>query len=130
MESSAEELQEIKEIGPETAGSIATFFSSERNRKEVRRLLELGVRPVNAGEEPASPLQGRTLVVTGTLERFTRKEVEQTIQGLGGRVTSSVSSNTDYLLLGSNPGSKVEDARREGTAIVNEDDFLEMIGER
>ncbi len=131
MEAGVEELREVKEIGPETAESVASFFSRGENRKVLNRLLSLGLEPGGAGGSAgARPLSGKNFVVTGTLDRYSRKEVERRIEELGGRVTSAVSGNTDYLLLGENPGSKLDQAREEGTKIIGEREFLEMIGEK
>jgi DNA ligase (NAD+) len=130
MGADAERLRSIEEIGPETAESVATFFNREENRTVIEQMRSLGVRPQELQRQSATaPLKGLTFVVTGSLERFSRKEVEKKIEELGGRVTSSVSSNTDYLLLGENPGSKLEDAQEEGTHILDEEEFVQMIGE-
>lgn len=130
MDASAEELRELEEIGPETAGSVASFFSNQENRAVIERLLSLGVTPQEHQEAGAAqPLKEKTFVVTGSLDQFTRKEIERKIEALGGRVTSTVSSNTDYLLVGENPGSKLTHAREQGTRIIQEEEFLTMIGE-
>ncbi|MFP4301505.1 MAG: NAD-dependent DNA ligase LigA [Spirochaetaceae bacterium] len=131
MEAGVEEIRRVQEIGPETAESVASFFSRRENREVIDRLFSLGVQPREVGKAPgAQPLSGKNFVVTGTLDRFSRKEVERRIEELGGRVTASVSGNTDYLLLGTNPGSKLDQAREEGTSIIREEEFLRMIGEK
>lgn len=130
MEADAERLRGIAEIGPETAESVASFFRRKENREAVEQMGSLGVEPRTLRKTgQTAPLKGLTFVVTGSLERFSRKEVERKIEELGGRVTSSVSRNTDYLLRGENPGSKLDQAKKEGTSILGETEFLGMIGE-
>ncbi|MFO7915332.1 MAG: NAD-dependent DNA ligase LigA [Candidatus Krumholzibacteriales bacterium] len=123
-------LEEIGEIGPEIAESIHHFFREERNIKSLERFSEAGVevREMKTGRKEL-PLAGKTFVFTGELESFTRSEAKKKVESLGGRATSSVSSKTDYLVAGSGPGSKLDDAEEEGVEILDEQDFLSMINE-
>ncbi len=126
------ELIEISEIGPAIAESVVTFFDQEQNRGLVKRLQQAGVNTesqqteVNKGEQR---LQGITFVLTGTLKGLTRQEAKEKIESLGGKVSSSVSSSTAYLVAGDKPGSKYQKANELGVTILDEDGlnkFLEV----
>jgi DNA ligase (NAD+) len=123
-----EELTGIREIGPEVATSVTGFFANSRNRGTVEELLALGVVPIPP-EVTASdlPLSGKTFVFTGTLEGITRTEAKRRVQALGGRVSSSVSAKTDYVVAGADPGSKYEKAVRLGLTVLSIDDFLALV---
>ncbi len=123
-----EDLQSIKEIGPQIAQSIVDFFAQESNQRVIDRLLKAGVnpRPVHA----EGVLEDLRFVLTGSLEKFTRKEATDLLEKLGARVTSSVSSRTDYLVAGENPGSKLDRAKEEGVKIFSEEDFYQLLGEK
>jgi DNA ligase (NAD+) len=125
INTTAEELEEIGEIGPVVARSIADFFSKETTREMIEKLRRAGVKLESEGDraDQNPNIAGRTFVVTGSLENYTRKEIEEVIESLGGRVTSSVSGNTDYLIAGENPGSKLERAEGLGVEIISEEDF-------
>jgi DNA ligase (NAD+) len=130
MAATEEELQEIPEIGPKIAASVVAFFAAEENREIVRRLERAGVRTREEVRVRGDlPLAGKTFVLTGALERFTRQEAERLITELGGRVASSVSRKTDYVVVGENPGSKYERAAALGVPILNEEEFLALVGE-
>jgi len=125
MESSAPELEAIEGVGPTIAESIATFFADERNRKEVVALVELGVnwpkaKPVVKAE---GPLTGKTFVLTGGLTTMTRAEAKERITGLGGKVSSTVSKKTAYVVAGQDPGSKLAKARELELEILDEATF-------
>lgn len=126
---SKEELSGIHEIGPRIAESVALYFQQKENLKIIEKLKKAGVRMeekvVTIPE--AQPLAGKTFVLTGTLEGFTREEVKDIIIRLGGRVASSVSKKTDYVILGRDPGSKYDDARRLGVPILDEEGFKRLI---
>ena len=120
------ELRNVSGIGDQLAKDIKKYFSSPEVKKEVEELLKY----VNIQDEdsPGSkPLKGMKFVVTGTLPGYSRKEIQEKIIKLGGEVASSVSKNTDFLLLGENPGSKEQKARDLGIKIIDERDFEEMI---
>ena len=121
-----EQLQEIHEIGPEIASSVESFFQEERNLAVLKRMKELGVRVQEikkSSDSLGQPLAGKIFVLTGTLESMTREEAKQKIESLGGRVTSSVSKQTDYVVAGKDPGSKLDRATQLGVTILNEEDF-------
>jgi DNA ligase (NAD+) len=132
---SEEELQEVDGVGPKMAEAVRTFFDGERNR-EILDELEGKVILTDEGEgmreaEAASlPLDGSKFVFTGGLERFTRREAKDLVEGAGGRVTSSVSGETDYVVVGEHPGSKVDDAEAEGVPTLDEEAFVELLEER
>jgi len=131
MQATPEELQEIESIGPVLARSVTEFFGRERHRQLIEKLRRHGVSL--ADEEPESergptPLQGLTFVITGTLPSMSRDAATKLIEQHGGRVTGSVSGNTDYLLVGENPGgTKYDKAQSLGTPMISEDDLMEMI---
>lgn len=126
--SSEEELTEIHEIGPEVAASVTGFFANERNRATVDDLLAQGVSPRPPEKMAADlPLAGKTFVFSGSLEGITRNEAKRRVQGLGGRVSSSVSAKTDYVVAGSDPGSKYEKAVRLGVTVLSLDEFLSLV---
>ena len=128
-----EELQAIHEIGPEIATSVESFFREERNLAVIRRIAELGVRieELHPSTPPVShPVAGKIFVLTGTLEGMSREEAKLRIESIGGRVTSSVSKKTDYVVAGSEPGSKLSKAHELGVAVLNEKGFLSLISKK
>lgn len=125
-----EELTAIDEIGPIVAKSIKDFFSTKANIELIEDLKKMGVRTYEEDKETKiseNILGGKTFVVTGTLKNFTRDQIEQMIKQLGGKVSSSVSKNTDYVLVGENPGSKLDKAQALGVRTITEDEFMELI---
>ncbi len=125
---SAEELGTIPEVGPVIAESIEHFFAEPHNRGVVARLLSEGVNP--KAEKVATGgavLAGKTLVFTGTLAHSTREEAEEKVRALGGKATSSVSRNTDFVVAGENAGSKLAKARDLGVTVLTEQEFIDMI---
>jgi DNA ligase (NAD+) len=130
METSQDELTDIHEIGPEVAESVVHFFSDDKNREIVHDLLESGVAPEPIKDDQLDVLEGMTFVFTGGLDRMTRDEAQTLVETLGGRATSSVSGNTNYLVAGENPGStKMSDADDEGTPVLNEEEFYAHLEE-
>ena len=125
-----EELAEILGIGPKIAASIASYFQVDANRSVIEKLRAAGV---NMKQEPRQSnadglsLAGKTFVVTGTLSGFSRSESESRIKELGGKVTSSVTRNTDYLVAGVSPGSKLAAAERLGIETLDEAAFVELL---
>jgi DNA ligase (NAD+) len=121
-------LQRAAEVGPKVAASIRHFFDEQRNQdlvKELRKHLELP-QPVRRKE--GGPLEGKTLVLTGTLPTMSREEAKARIEAAGGKVTGSVSKKTDYVVAGEEAGSKLEKARQLGVQVVDEAGLRELIG--
>ena len=129
QETSYDELEKIDEIGPVIAESLRTFLDRDTNRQEIERLRERGILMEEQGDSPESGrlLEGRQFVLTGTLSRFTREEAKEKIQSLGGRVTSTVSKNTDYLVAGTSAGSKLKKARQLGIQVLDEEALQKLI---
>jgi DNA ligase (NAD+) len=129
-DASQEEIGSIHEIGDAIAASVYRFLHDEHGMAVINRLLEVGVDMTEAKNEPAalgeSKLMGKTFVVTGTLTRFTRDEIKELIEKLGGRASDSVSKKTDYLVAGEKAGSKLEKAQSLGVTILNENQFAEL----
>ncbi|HRR40813.1 MAG TPA: NAD-dependent DNA ligase LigA [Syntrophales bacterium] len=124
-----EDMMQTPEIGPEIARSVAAFFREKENREVLEALEKSGVEVQPLRENAAGlPLQGKTFVFTGTLQRFRREEAKERVEALGGRVASSVSKKTDYVVAGVDPGSKLEDARRLGVQVIDEEEFAKLIG--
>ena len=122
-----QELQFVMEIGETVAKSLVDFFSLRSNNEEIIRLRELGVGMKVKGEIVGDELLGKQFVLTGSLESFTRDEAKMKISALGGRVTSNVSKKTDYVVVGADPGSKADKARKLGVAIIGERKLNEML---
>jgi DNA ligase (NAD+) len=133
--SGRDELERIDEIGPETADSVCNFFLEEENRDILEELGDLGVRPKTvkprkSGGSEGKTLEGLTFVFTGELSGYTRREAGERVESLGGRSTSSLSGNTDYLVVGEKPGGKLEEARRLEVKILNEEQFERLLEEK
>jgi len=130
MAATEEMLLQVHEVGPEIAHSVVTFFAEPRNRSVLIRMKELGVTVEEIPVDDVSrvkPLTGKIFVLTGGLDGYTRQEAKQRIEQLGGRVTSSVSKKTDYVVAGTDPGSKLEQAEKLGIQIVNEEEFSNLL---
>jgi DNA ligase (NAD+) len=129
MAADGETLEGIREIGPEIAASLVSFFTEDRNRQVIRRLRELGLEIEAVPEEARTerPLAGKTFVFTGGLERFSREEATRRVEQLGGRAVSSVSKQTDYVVAGTDAGSKLDKAKKLGVTILTEEDFVRLL---
>ena len=128
---SEDDLMQIEGIGPEVAKGIVFFFAQPENRKLLKELKEAGLKFKETEKESSPrPLEGLTFVLTGTLSSMTRDEAKERIEQLGGNVSSSVTSKTDYLVVGEEPGSKLAKARELGVKIINEKEFLSLLGQR
>ena len=122
-------LTEIEGIGPNIAKSIVDWFSRTQNRQILEKLRKFGVWPQAKKIESLGEIfKGTTFVVTGTLINFSRNEIKDFIEKNGGKVSSSVSKKTDYVLVGENPGSKAENARSLGVKIISEDELIKLAG--
>ena len=129
MDAKVEELVDIHEIGPKLAESITFYFSVPANRERVEKMQRLGVKPTHIATATGDRLAGKTVVVTGTLNRFSRDEIHKLIEREGGKPSGSVSSKTSYLVAGESAGSKLEKAKSLGVEVLSEDEFLALIGE-
>jgi DNA ligase (NAD+) len=121
------ELLAIDGIGPQIAESVITFFDDPRNKDRLSRLMQAGIELEAPFLPPASPVAGKTFVITGTLSSLKRSEAKEIIIGHGGRVASSVGSGIDYLVVGASPGSKLKKAQDLGIPILNEDAFVALL---
>lgn len=124
-----EELLEVDGIGDKVAEAITEYFADERNRAEIDRLLELGIKPesVQVVKIENHSFEGKTFVLTGTLEDYSRDDAAKLIKERGGKVSSSVSKNTDYVLAGEAAGSKLEKAEKLGVTVLSEAEFKKML---
>lgn len=129
MNLTEEELLSIEGVGDKVAGSFVSYFSDEDNREEIFRLIALGVTPTfkSVKQIEGHCFEDKTFVLTGTLEHYSREEASHLIKERGGKVASSVSKETDYLLLGSDPGSKYEKAKKLGVLILTEEQFQKLL---
>jgi DNA ligase (NAD+) len=132
MSADRERLQQIREIGPEISDSLVAYCSEPHNREVITQLQESGVQVapgMATGDRRDSPLAGKTFVFTGGLDRFTRDEAQRAVEAAGARVASSVSKKTSYVVMGRDPGSKLDQARTLGVTILTEQEFAALIGE-
>ena len=124
-----EQLTEVPDVGEIVARSIVEFFADPSIATQVDRLLAHGVNPRPEEVQQDSPISGKTIVVTGTLEKLDRRQAEALIESLGGKAAGSVSKKTDYVLAGESAGSKLTKARELGVRVLNEQEFFGLIGE-
>lgn len=130
MESiSREELQQLPDIGPVVAQKIWTYFNNEANQKTIQALLDSGIiwPEIKSPDAAELPLKDTTIVLTGKLEQLTRGEAKQRLQTLGAQITGSVSKNTDYVVAGSDAGSKLNKAEALGITVVDEDWLMDQL---
>jgi DNA ligase (NAD+) len=128
MNASAEELEEVNEVGPRIAESIVEFFADEHNRKLVSDLRHAGLTFTGQKKEKGTRLAGKTFVLTGTLARHTRDEAKKMVEDAGGRVSGSVSKKTDYVVAGSDAGAKLDKARELGVSVIEEEEWEGLVG--
>jgi DNA ligase (NAD+) len=128
MDADRDRLTAVHEVGEEVAAAVVGFFSDPGNRRVVESLLEAGVRPEGEKLLRERTLEGKRFVFTGGLSRLSREEARRAVEERGGRVTSSVSKTTSYVVAGGDPGSKLEEARRLGVTVLDEEGFLRLLG--
>ena len=123
-----ETLKAIDEIGPQIAESVVSFFSDKPNQNHIQRLLKAGIQFQGLSPVSKTPFLGKSFVITGTLQSMKRSEAKERIVRKGGKVGSSVTRGTDYLVVGESPGSKLQKARDLSVSIVQEEVFLRLLG--
>ena len=130
--SPAEAIEEVPDVGPVTAGHVHAFFADSRNAKVIDALIQHRVRwpTVQGTSVRDSPLSGKTIVLTGKLSTMSREEAGDYIRKLGGKVAGSVSKNTDFVVAGDDAGSKLKKAAQFGVKVLEEDEFLKLIGRK
>ncbi|MBN1509367.1 MAG: NAD-dependent DNA ligase LigA [Sedimentisphaerales bacterium] len=130
MDASQDELMTTDQVGPVMAESVYQYFRDRRHRAVIDGLLAAGVRPQPPVPKKAAgdKLHGKTVVVTGTLKHFSRQQAEQAIRNAGGKASGSVSKKTDFVVAGEDPGSKLEKARGLGVEVIDEEQFIGIIG--
>jgi len=127
MEATEEQLEEVNEVGPRIAESIREFFEEPKNRELVKRLQAAGLTFRGTKKQRGTKLVGKTFVLTGTLTKFTRDEAKKLIEGAGGRVSGSVSKKTDYVVAGSDAGSKLDKAKELGVNVIGESEMEKLV---
>lgn len=128
MKANQEELQEVNEVGPRIAASIVEFFQEPRNRDLVKQLREAGLTFAGTKKERGTKLAGKTFVLTGTLANYSREQAKKMIEDAGGRVSGSVSKKTDYVVAGTDAGSKLDKAKELGVRVIDEKEIEKLIG--
>ena len=128
MGATEEELQNVNEVGPRIAQSIAEFFAEAKNRELVKKLREAGLTFSGKKKARGTRLAGKTFVLTGTLERYSRDQAKKMLEDAGARVSGSVSKKTDYVVAGSDAGSKLDKARELGVRVIGERELNELLG--
>jgi DNA ligase (NAD+) len=126
-DASKEELTAVEDVGPVVATSIAEWFQKPYHKKLLKKFQKAGVKIIPEKALAKGKLSGQTFVITGTLESMSREEAGAKIRALGGKVTSSVSKDTSYVIAGENPGSKYDKAQKLGVKILDEEKFLELL---
>lgn len=129
IQAKMEDLLKIPDIGPVMAESIVNFFKQNSTRELIKKFKKAGINLKEEKKTGPRPLEGKRFVFTGELSEFTRKEAEELVRSLGGEVSSSVSKNIDFVVVGENPGSKYEKAKELSVRIINEKEFKRMIEE-
>ena len=127
MSASFDDLQHVTEVGPRVAQAITEFFSEPRNRELVERLRKAGLKFEGDKKQRGTKLAGKIFVLTGTLPNLSREEAKKMIEDAGGKVSGSVSKKTDYLVAGSDPGSKLDKARELKVSILDEDQLKQLV---
>jgi DNA ligase (NAD+) len=128
MNASEEELQQVNEVGPRIAKSIAEFFQEPKNRELVEQLRRAGLALKGSKKQRGTQLSGKTFVLTGSMARYSRDQAKKLIEDAGGRVSGSVSKKTDYVVAGEDAGSKLDKAKELGVAVIGEKKMEELLG--
>jgi len=129
QQANEDELISMNEIGPQIAESVISYFEDESYKRLIQRLLRAGISLESESIDHISSISGKSFVITGTLHSINRSEAKDLITRKGGRLASSISHSTDYLLVGESPGSKIQKAKDLGVRILMEDAFFELLGE-
>ena len=129
MKASVEDLANIEGIGEKIAKSVYEYFHNSENLEKINEFLALGFSFENVTLNRTNELAGKIFVLTGTLNSMTRDEASDKIKSKGGKTSSSVSKKTSFVVAGDNAGSKLDKAEKLGVIILNEEEFLKMIGE-
>lgn len=124
---SEEQLQDVPGVGPKMAEAIRAFFKEDRNQKTIDALLEAGVQAQSTHRKQQGPFGDKKFVLTGSLDKFSRSEAQQLIESLGGRSSSSVSGETNYVIVGDNPGRKFKEAKAKKINILGEKEFVALL---
>jgi DNA ligase (NAD+) len=127
MAATTDELETVKEIGPQVSQSVRAFFDNPENQRNIERMLKAGIRIETKGALIDEPLAGMTFVLTGALDSMTRTDAKARIEALGGKVASSVSRKTTYVVAGKEPGSKLDKAKQIGVRVLDEKEFMEVL---
>jgi len=127
MNASFDELQQVNEVGPRVAEAITEYFSEPRNRELVERLRKAGLKFEGQKKQRGTKLAGKTFVLTGTLPNFSRDQAKKMIEDAGGKVSGSVSKKTDYVLAGSDAGSKLDKAQELKIPVIDEDGLTKLL---
>src|SRR5438874_11627462 len=128
MNAGEEELQQVNEVGPRIAASIAEFFQEPKNRELIEQLRRAGLVFTGKKRQRGTKLSGKSFVLTGTLAHYTRDEAKKMIEDAGGKVTGSVSKKTDYVVAGADAGSKLDKARELGVKVIDEKQMESLTG--
>jgi DNA ligase (NAD+) len=126
MEASEDELMQVNEVGPRVAHAIREFFAEKRNVQLVERLRAAGLQFKGKKKQRGTALAGKTFVLTGTLANHSREEAKRMLEAAGGKVSGSVSKKTDFVVAGSDAGSKLDKARELGVKVIGEEEMVRL----
>jgi len=124
---SEEDLMELEGIGPEVSASVYQFFRDKKNKESIERLKKAGVKVIEPKVKEKGKLAGKTFLFTGALKSFGRDEARNLVESLGGMTASSLSKKVDFVVVGEDPGSKIDKAKELGIKILTEEEFKKMI---
>ena len=127
MNADVDDLRKVHEVGPVGAQSVVSFFKEKHNQKILDKLASFGVRLRSEAAKGPQPLKGKSFVFTGGLSSISRPDAEELVRSLGGLASSTVSKNTDYVVVGEEPGSKFEKANKLGIKVIDENEFLKLV---